>query len=175
MAVYNAICVSTLLYACEGWTPYHRHIRVLEAFHIRCLQTTRYVHWWDKIPRVEICRWAGTTCLETILLRRHLRWVGHVIRMLGNRRPRRLLYSKLACGWRSVGSQKKRFKDHIMSSLSKYGIPFDRLVEVARDQEEWRTVCDKGLATFEEQHIDVAEVKRMRRHQQRNPPPPTTT
>ena len=62
-----------------------------------------------------------------------------------------------------------------MSSLSKYGIPFDRLVEVARDQEEWRTVCDKGLAAFEEQHIDVAEVKRMRRHQQRNPTPPTTT
>jgi len=29
MAVYNAICVSTLLYACEGWTPYRRHIRAL--------------------------------------------------------------------------------------------------------------------------------------------------
>ena len=39
MAVYNAICVLKLLYACEGWTPYRRHIRALEAFHIRCLQT----------------------------------------------------------------------------------------------------------------------------------------
>jgi len=37
MAVYKAICVSTLLYACEGWTPYRRYIRALEAFHIRCL------------------------------------------------------------------------------------------------------------------------------------------
>jgi len=26
MAVCNEICVSTLLYACEGWTPYCRHI-----------------------------------------------------------------------------------------------------------------------------------------------------
>jgi len=32
MAVYNAIGVSTLLYACDGWTPHRRHIRDLEAF-----------------------------------------------------------------------------------------------------------------------------------------------
>jgi len=73
MAVYNAICISTLLYACEGWTPYRQHIRALEAFHIQCLQTILHVHWWDKIPHVEIhCR-TGTTYLETILLRRQLR------------------------------------------------------------------------------------------------------
>jgi len=34
--------------------------------------------------------------------------------------------------------------------------------------------CNKGLATFEQQNIDVAEAKRMRRHQQRNPLPPKT-
>jgi len=117
MAVYNAICVSTLLYACEGWTPYRRHIRALEAFHIRCLQTILHVPWWDKIPHFEIRLRAGTACLETILLRRQLRWLGHVIRMPGNKLPRRLLYSELSCGRRSVGAQKKRFKDHNKSSL----------------------------------------------------------
>jgi len=131
MAVYNAIGVSTLLYACEGWIPYRRHIRALEAFHIRCLQTILHVHWWDKISHVEIRRKAGTTCLETILLRRQLRWLGHVIRMPGNRRPRRLLYSKLSCDRRSAGGQKKRFKDLMKSSLSKCRIPFDRLEELA--------------------------------------------
>jgi len=175
MAVYNAICVSILLYACEGWTPYCRHIRALEAFHIRCLQTILHVHWWDTIPHVEIRRRAGTPCLETILLRRQLRWLGHVIRMPGNRLPRRLLYSELSCGRRSVGGQKKRFKDHIKSSLSKCGIPFDRLEELAGDLEEWRAVFNKGLATFEQQHIDVAVAKRARRHQQRKQPHPKTT
>ena len=71
-----------------------------------------------------------------------------------------------------MGGQKKRFKDHIKSSLSKYGIPYDRLEELAGDREEWRAVCDKGLATFEQQHIDVAVAKRARRHQQRNQPHP---
>ena len=86
-AIYNAICISTLLYACEGWTPYRRHIRALEAFHIRCLQTIVHVHWWDKIPHVEIRPRVGTTSLETTLLRRQLRWLGHVIRIPGNRLP----------------------------------------------------------------------------------------
>jgi len=49
IAVYNAIYVSTLLYTCEGWTPYRRRIRALEAFHI--LQTILHVHWWEKISR----------------------------------------------------------------------------------------------------------------------------
>ena len=85
-----------------------------------------------------------------------------------NRLPRRLLYSELSCGRRSVGGQKKRFKDHIKSSLSKCGIPFDRLEEMVGDREEWRAVCDQGLATLAQQHIDVAVAKRARRHQQRN-------
>jgi len=98
-----------------------------------------------------------------------------VIRMPGNRLPRRLLYSELSCGRRSAGGQKQRFKDHIKSSVSKCGIPFDRLEELARDREEWRAVCHQGLATFEQQHLDVAVAKRMLRHQHRNQPPPTTT
>jgi len=32
MAVHNAVCVSTLLYACEGWTPHRRHMRALKPF-----------------------------------------------------------------------------------------------------------------------------------------------
>ena len=98
-----------------------------------------------------------------------------MIRMPGNRLPRRLLYSELFCGRRSVGGQKKRFKDHIKSSLSKCGIPFDRLEELAGDREERRAVCDEGLATFEQQHIDAAVAKLARRHQQHNQPHPTTT
>jgi len=44
---------------------------------------------------------------------------------------------------------------------------------LARDREEWGAVCDRGLATFEQQHIDVAVAKRARRHQrQRGRDPP---
>jgi len=37
------------------------------------------------INHVEICRRGGRTCIETILLRRQLSWLGHVTGMHGNR------------------------------------------------------------------------------------------
>ena len=70
--------------------------------------------------------------------------------------------------------QKKLLKDHIKLSLSKCGILFTRLEELATDRDIWRVICDQGLTTFEQQHINVSEAKRMCRHQQRNPPYPTT-
>ena len=33
--VYKAVIVSTLLYGCETWTPYRRHVKQLEPFHTR--------------------------------------------------------------------------------------------------------------------------------------------
>ena len=175
MAVYNAICVSTLLYACEGWTPYRRHIRALEAFHIQCFQTILHVHWWDK----------NTWCRDLSQSRHNMpsdntppttaevAWPCDKDAWKQTSPPPTLQWTLLRPTF--GGGQKKRFNDYIKSYLSKCGISFDRFEELTRDREEWRAVCDKGLATFEQQHVDVAEAKRIRRHQQRNPPHPTTT
>ena len=38
IAVYNAVVISTILYGCETWVQYRRHIKLLESFHIRRLQ-----------------------------------------------------------------------------------------------------------------------------------------
>ena len=38
IAVYDAVVISTILYDCETWVPYRRHIWLLESFHIRRLQ-----------------------------------------------------------------------------------------------------------------------------------------
>lgn len=37
ISVYKTICISTLLYGSESWTIYYRHLKMLEAFHIKCL------------------------------------------------------------------------------------------------------------------------------------------
>ena len=54
VAVCKAVCVSVLLYGCEARTPYRRHTKALEAFHIRYLQTILGVCWWQKVPHVEL-------------------------------------------------------------------------------------------------------------------------
>ena len=45
IAVYNAVVISTILCGCETWVPYHRHIRLLESFHIRQLNLFRGLRW----------------------------------------------------------------------------------------------------------------------------------
>ena len=82
VAVYNALCLSTLLYGAKSWTPYRQHISNLEAFHIRCLQKILGLSWEDRI-----------------------------LRMPEHRLPRQVLYSQLMGAKRSAGGQKWRFKD----------------------------------------------------------------
>ena len=82
VAVYNALCLSTLLYGAKSWTPYRQHISNLEAFHIRCLQKILGLSWEDRI-----------------------------LRMSELRLPRQVLYSQLMGAKRSAGGQKWRFKD----------------------------------------------------------------
>ena len=36
-AVYRAVVLPTLLYGCETWTCYRRHLKKLDVFHLRCL------------------------------------------------------------------------------------------------------------------------------------------
>ena len=45
VAVYRAVCVSVMLYGCEAWTLYRRHIKAFEAFHICSLQTILGIRW----------------------------------------------------------------------------------------------------------------------------------
>ena len=119
IVVYNAVVISTILYGCETWVPYRRHIRLLESFHIRRLQLILGLCWWHKVTHPEIRSRAGIPTIESMLLHRQLRWLGHVIGMPHSRLPHCMLYGQLRLGRRSVGGQRKRFKDHIKSILKK--------------------------------------------------------
>ena len=147
VAVYKAVCISMSLCGCEAWTPYRRHIKALEAFHIRCLQTILGVRWWQKIPHVEISK-ASITPIEHLLVQRQLHWLVHVIRLRDNRLPRRLLYGELSQGQRSVGRPKKRFSDHIRITLQKCNIQLSDLEASASKRDAWRTVCEAVLSNL---------------------------
>jgi len=102
VAVYKAICLSILLYGYENWIPYRRHVKALEAYHIRCLQSIIGIRWWHRKTHIEIRNLAKLESVEHLMLQRQLRWLGHVLRMPSNRLPRRLLYGELL-GQRPVG------------------------------------------------------------------------
>jgi len=81
------------------YTPHRRHIKTLEAFHIRCIKSILGIHWWHKVTHVEIRHRAfDIDSAEHLLLQKQLRWIGHVLRMPSNRLPRRILYGELVNG-----------------------------------------------------------------------------
>ncbi len=105
VAVYNAVCLSTLLYGAESWTPYRQHFTNLEVFHIRCLQKILNLSWEDRIPHTVILSSTDSNCIEAAVAKKHLRWLRHTIRMPEHRLPRQVLYSQLMGAKRSAGGK----------------------------------------------------------------------
>src|SRR3989442_3112437 len=53
VSVYKAVVLSNLLFGCETWTCYRRHIKQLEQFHMRHLRAILKIKWQDKISNIE--------------------------------------------------------------------------------------------------------------------------
>ncbi|XP_061737900.1 uncharacterized protein LOC133539760 [Nerophis ophidion] len=164
-AVYRAVCLSTLLYGSEPWTPYQRHVRILERYHIRCLQRILGLTWEDRVPHVDIFDRTQTPSIQVFLAQRHLRWVGHVIRMPAQRLLRQILYGQLQEGCRSPGGQRKRYKDHIKTLLKRCAIQPSALEVLAADRHIWRDCSHAGIAHLQEQTTERRKGQRIQRHQ----------
>ena len=113
----------------------------------------------------EIRSRAGIPTIESMLLHRQLRWLGHVIRMPHSRLSHCVLCGQLRLGHRSVGGQKKRFNDHIKSILKKCNIPLSRLETHVSSRATWRSTRAFGMSYFDDEYDRAAALRRSRRHQ----------
>lgn len=117
ISVYQAVCITTLLYSCEACVTYSCHIKSLEQFNIRCLQHILGITCCDRVPHTDILRRTGCKSMEATITQHQLQWLGHVSRLPHNCLPHRVLYGQLQQGQRSAGGQKKRFKDQLKVAL----------------------------------------------------------
>ena len=88
LKVYRAIVLTSLLYGCETWTLYRRHLKQLERFYMRSLRTILNIKWQDRVSNLQILDMAESTSIEAMILKNRLHWVGHVIRMEDDRLPK---------------------------------------------------------------------------------------
>ena len=116
--VYCAVVLPTLLYGCEACTPYRRHIRRLDQFHMRCLRRIANIKWQDTIPNTEVLQRCAQNGIEHNIKRAQLRWSGHRVRISDDRIPKTVFYGELGTGHRTRGGQRKRYKDVLKVLLS---------------------------------------------------------
>lgn len=162
--VYEAVCISTLLYGAETWTYCQCHLKQLQRFHVSCLQKMLGLTWRDRIPHIEIHDRTNTTSIEAMLARRQLRWLGHIIRMPEDRLPKHALYSQLQNCPRRPGGPKKRYKDQVKNTLKSCNINPGTLEALATDRSQWRTKTKKGVDVLEEAWRTHRTWKRQQRH-----------
>lgn len=68
-----------LLYSCETWIVYRRHIKLLEHFHQCCLCTIQGIHWITYTSDSELLQRANSISVEAhIHKHRQHHWTGHV-------------------------------------------------------------------------------------------------
>ena len=76
---------------------------------------------------------------------------------------KRLLYGELQEGKRSVGGQRKRYKDTLKVALNNFQIDPDTWEDAAANRSEWRSRVAEGAAGYEEDRLTRAENKRRMR------------
>ena len=83
--------------------------------------------------------------------------------MPDKRLPKRLLFGELVEGKRSLGGQRKRYKDTLKASLKNCNIDPDTWKEIARDRTFWRSTVSTGVSSFETRRVEEQEQKHQRR------------
>ena len=53
-AVYRAVVLTVLLYGCESWTLYSRHVKLLDQFHQSCLRRTLNIEWYNRLSNARV-------------------------------------------------------------------------------------------------------------------------
>ena len=98
---------------------------------------------------------AGLERVEGMLMRRRLRWLGHVARMEETRIPNCLLTCKSDGGEHSDGSQKRRWNDVIVGDLKKCE-PYPNWHEEVQDCTIW---CGWIMAAAEDvnEEMEITE------------------
>ena len=88
---------------------------------------------------------AGIERVEVMVMRRRLRWLGHVERMDDTRLPKCLLVCKPQDGKRSVGGQKRRWNDLVLRDLKRCGL-FPDWRDMACERGAWRGLVNEAAS-----------------------------
>ncbi|XP_076055085.1 uncharacterized protein LOC143033479 [Oratosquilla oratoria] len=111
LKVYRAVVLTSLLYGCETWTLYRRHVKQLEQSHQRSLRSIMRIRWYGRITNKKVLARASLTSIKATVLKTQLRQTGHVICKDTQSIPRQVSYCELASRYRKKGRPKRRFKD----------------------------------------------------------------
>ena len=94
----------------------------------------------DKATNKDILERTGLPSMDDLLIRKNLRWTGHLMRMSPERLLKQILYSQLSSGHRKRGRPRLRFKDTIKRNLKLRDTKADSLTIFSQQRDKWRAI-----------------------------------
>ena len=70
------------------------------------MRSSMRITWMDKVTNKEILERTGLHSMEDLLIRKNLRWTGHLMRMSPDRLPKQIFDSQLSSGHRKRGRRR---------------------------------------------------------------------
>ena len=98
------------------------------------------ITWMDKVTNKDTHERTGLSSMEDLLIRKNLRWTGHLMRMSPDRLPKQVLYSQLSSGHRKRGRARRRFKDTNKRNLKLRDVKTDSWTSLSQQRDTWRAL-----------------------------------
>ena len=125
IAVYKAVVLPCMLYATGTWAALPRHVHKLEVAHNAWLGKILGVTIMHHVPVTALRkRCANIPSMSQLITIYRLRWLGHLMRLKGNRVSKQLLFA----GWvvnatRPRGGPRKRWNNMAYDDVKNLKLP----------------------------------------------------
>ena len=140
-AAYAALILPVLLYGCECWAISSKMLHSLQSFHFRCVRAMTRTNLWNAqhqhVKSITLLQRLKLRSIDFYILRRSLRWLGHVARMSFDRTPRKML-SAWVPKPRFRGQKTLYYGSFANKCLERANIDTTTWIQLAQDRSAWR-------------------------------------
>ena len=143
--VYCRLILTVLLFGSETWCLTESLWQELSCFHLRCIRAmcrmTRKHTRAHRISNTDLLERLNLKPIRSYVIKRQLRWAGHVARMSYDRLPRRMISSWVRAK-RPTGAPRMTYGRALRKSLKSVDVDTVSWHEVASDRLAWRGKLD---------------------------------
>jgi hypothetical protein len=134
--IFNATCLSVLLYGCETWPLTKQICARLDSFATSCFRYMLNIKRTDHVTNTFVLSAVGQPSLSTLVKQRQLRWLGHTLRRTDNSYIRQFALYTPSHGKRQRGRPPLTYKKYIEQLIK--NITTEDIETVAQDRDRWR-------------------------------------
>nr|KAG5700914.1 hypothetical protein BaRGS_012321 [Batillaria attramentaria] len=138
LRLYQSCVLSTLLYGSECWRMTEGDLNKLSTFHTKSLRRILRIFWPETISNQNLLVQCNQDSMETIIMRRRWRWIGHVIRREPDNITRTALHWTPE-GKRKRGRPKNTWRRTVEGELKTLHHTWGSIQKLAQNRQEWRS------------------------------------